>query len=244
MKKRLKIGINYSLNFDPLKRKKEKIKFIIVHYTGMKKESHAIKKLCSPISKVSCHYFIKANGAILNLVPDLYEAWHAGKSYWKNYKLLNRYSIGIEIQNPGHQHGYKKFKNAQISSLVELLKKLSKEYKIKTNNILGHSDIAPDRKKDPGEKFPWKVLAKKKLCYLHNDKKSKIKRGLKISFKDKKAFLKNLYSYGYCKIENVNFNKNSILLTKAFQRRFRQDLINGVIDKECFLISKRLLNNQ
>jgi N-acetylmuramoyl-L-alanine amidase len=244
MKKRLKIGINYSLNFNPLKRNKKKIKFIVVHYTGMKKEFDAIKKLCSSSSKVSSHYFIKENGVILNLVPDLYEAWHAGKSCWKNYKLLNKYSIGIEIHNPGHQHGYKKFKNVQISSLIKLLKKLSKKYKISKNNILGHSDIAPNRKKDPGEKFPWKVLAKNKLCYLHNTKKSKISRDLKISSKDKRAFLKNLYRYGYCKINNVKLNKNSVLLTKAFQRRFRQDLVNGIIDKECFLISKSLLNNQ
>ena len=244
MKKRLKSGANYSLNFDLPKRNKKKIKFIIIHYTGMKKELNAVKKLCSPNSKVSSHYFIKENGAILNLVPDLYVAWHAGKSYWKKFKFMNEYSIGIEIHNPGHQHGYKKFTNSQISSLTKLLKKLSNEYKVKKKNILGHSDIAPDRKKDPGEKFPWEVLAKNKLCHLQDYKKNNIQRNLKISFKEKNAFLKNLYKYGYCKIKNVSFSKNSILLAKAFQRRFRQSLVNGKIDKECFLISKNLLNHQ
>ena len=122
----------------------------------MKNQSNAIKKLCDPKSKVSSHYFIKNSGKVINLVPDLYEAWHAGKSSWEKYKSINKYSIGIEINNPGHQYGYKNFKSKQIFSLKKLLKYLIKEYNIKTKHILGHSDIAPDSKKDPGEKFPWK----------------------------------------------------------------------------------------
>ena len=101
-----KITTNYSPNFNLPKRTKKTIKFIIIHYTGMKDESSAIKKLCDFNSKVSAHYFIKKNGSILNLVPPLYEAWHAGRSNWKNYKSLNRYSIGIEIQNSGHDNKY------------------------------------------------------------------------------------------------------------------------------------------
>ena len=107
-----KIGLNltslYSINFNSKKRNKKLIKFIIIHYTGMKKESEAIKKLCNQKSKVSSHYFIKNNGKVLNLVPDLYEAWHAGKSNWQKFKSLNRYSIGIEINNPGHEYEYRK----------------------------------------------------------------------------------------------------------------------------------------
>ena len=148
-----KIGINlirkYSINFNPLKRPKKSIQFIIIHYTGMKKEIHAIKRLCNFMSQVSSHYFIKNNGDLLNLVPDLYVAWHAGKSSWKRYKLLNKFSIGIEISNPGHEHGYKKFNSSQISSLIKLIKYLQYKYNVKSQNILGHSDIAPDRKKDP-----------------------------------------------------------------------------------------------
>ena len=142
-----KIGLNlikhYSINFSLPKRNHKNVKFIIIHYTGMKKENEAIQKLCNQNSKVSAHYFIKNSGEILNLVPDLYEAWHAGKSRWGNYSLLNKYSIGIEIQNSGHQHGYKKFNFNQISSLKKLLNYLIKKYKIKTKNVLGHSDIAP-----------------------------------------------------------------------------------------------------
>ena len=160
----LKIGLNlarnYSTNFNVPKRSKKFIKFIIIHYTGMKKENDAIKKLCDSKSNVSAHYFIKNKGEILNLVPDLYEAWHAGKSSWKNIRSLNKYSIGIEIQNPGHEHGYKNFSLKQILSLKRLLNFLIKKYKVNYHNILGHSDIAPSRKKDPGEKFPWKKTCK------------------------------------------------------------------------------------
>ena len=163
-----KIATNYSPNFNFPKRTKKKIKFIIIHYTGMRKENLAIQRLCSAKSKVSAHYFIKENGSILNLVPDLFEAWHAGKSRWKKYIGINKYSIGIEIQNPGHQFGYRNFNSKQIFSLKKLLKKLMTKYNINFYNILGHSDIAPERKKDPGEKFPWKDLAKLKLSFWHS----------------------------------------------------------------------------
>ena len=244
-----KIGLNltrnYSMNFDSKKRNKNSIKFIIIHYTGMKKESDAIKRLCDVKSEVSSHYFIKNNGDLLNLVPDLYNAWHAGKSSWKKFKSLNRYSIGIEIDNPGHLFKYKKYSFKQISSLTKLLKVLKKKYKIKKQNILGHSDISPNRKKDPGEKFPWDKLAKKKLCKWHtlNEDKIKIYRNLKINTNDEKLFLNNLYKIGYSKIFGARHKIKKTNLIKAFQRRYRQNLISGKIDKECFLISQNLLKN-
>ncbi len=240
---RSKIGLNltncYSPNFDPQKRLKKSIKFIIIHYTGMKNEAAAIKRLCNSNSKVSSHYFVKNNGSILNLVPDLYVSWHAGKSNWLNYVSLNKYSIGIEINNPGHDHGYKKFKIKQIISLKKLLKNLITKYRIKKNCILGHSDIAPDRKKDPGEKFPWKIFAKNRLCIWHNLDEKRIKkfRGIKISINEEKFFFKNLYKIGYKKL----LGKKKLLLVKAFQRKFRQSLINGQVDKECYVISKNLI---
>ena len=243
----IKTTLNYSPNFDLKKRDSRKIKFIILHYTGMKNESHAIRKLTDINSKVSCHYFIKKNGEILTMVPDLYIAWHAGKSSWKNYTSLNKNSIGIEISNPGHNFKYRKFSKNQIESLVKLNKFLIKKYKIDIKNVLGHSDIAPERKKDPGEKFPWKFFSKKKICFWHNLNQIKLRkiRGHKISDIEQKIFIKNLLKIGYSEKLTKNSNLNKLLyykmITKAFQRRFRQELINGKIDRECFAISKNLI---
>ena len=240
----LKMATSYSPNFNLPKRVKNRIKFIIIHYTGMKKESAAIKRLQDPKSKVSSHYLIKRNGEIINLVPDLFEAWHAGVSSWKHFKSLNKNSIGIEITNPGHKHGYKRFSKKQIFSLQKLLNILVKKYKIKKKFILGHSDIAPDRKKDPGEKFPWEMLAKNKLSFWHKLDQKKIKKFREKNFInriDENLFLKNLYKIGYNDVKKFKSNKNIKYLTLAFQRRFRQSLVNGKIDKECLLISKNLL---
>ena len=193
------ITINYSPNFETKKRKSNQIKFIIFHYTGMKKESEAIKRLTNIKSKVSSHYLIKNNGEIVIMVPDLYEAWHAGKSSWKNFRSLNKNSIGIEISNPGHNSKYKNFSKKQIQSLKKLSKILIEKYKIDQNNILGHSDIAPDRKKDPGEKFQWKYLARFEIGKWHTlSQKTLIKnRKKKISYVDKKNFYLNLTKIGY-----------------------------------------------
>ena len=164
----LKTILNYSPNFSSKKRNLKQIKFIIFHYTGMKSETAAVKKLTKIQSEVSSHYFIKNNGEIISMVPDLYIAWHAGVSSWKNYKSLNNHSIGIEISNSGHDNKYENFNKKQINSILQLSKFLIKKYKIKSKFILGHSDISPDRKKDPGEKFPWKYLSKKKVSYWHD----------------------------------------------------------------------------
>jgi len=241
----IKTILNYSPNFNSKKRISKQIKFIIFHYTGMKKESTAINRLTKIQSEVSCHYLIKNNGEIIKMVPDLYVAWHAGKSLWKNYKSLNQNSIGIEITNPGHKFGYKKFTKKQISSLLKLSKFLIKKYKISYKNILGHSDIAPQRKKDPGEKFPWEYLFKNKIGIWHGLKKQELlkNRKLKISKMDKNFFLSNLFKIGYSKKFTKNIDKVSYLreLIKTFQRRFRQELVNGKIDQECLLISISLL---
>ncbi len=240
----LKMATSYSPNFNLPKRLKHNIKFIIIHYTGMKKESVAITRLQDPKSKVSSHYLIKRNGEIINLVPDLFEAWHAGVSSWKHFKSLNKNSIGIEITNPGHQHGYKRFSKKQIFSLQKLLNILVKKYKIKKKYILGHSDISPGRKKDPGEKFPWETLAKNKLSFWHSLDQKKIKKFREKNLTtriDENLFLKNLHKIGYNDLKKFKSHKNTKYLTLAFQRRFRQSLVNGKIDKECLLISKNLL---
>jgi N-acetylmuramoyl-L-alanine amidase len=237
-------SLNYSPNFNPVKRSKSQIKFIIFHYTGMKKESAAINRLTNIQSQVSSHYLIKNNGEIVNLVPDLYIAWHAGVSSWKNFNLLNKDSIGIEISNPGHEFNYKIFSKKQINSLLRLTRHLIKKYKIDPKNILGHSDISPDRKKDPGEKFPWKYLAKKNIGIWHKLEKKDLKnfRGNKIDHLSQKTFFNNMYKIGYSKksVKKVKLRKYQTFVIKAFQRRYRQELVNGRIDKECLLISNNL----
>jgi N-acetylmuramoyl-L-alanine amidase len=240
----MKITLNYSPNFEKRKRKPNQIKFIIFHYTGMKKESGAIELLTSIKSKVSSHYLIKYNGDIVVMVPDLYEAWHAGISTWKNFKSLNKNSIGIEISNPGHNFNYKDFSKKQIQSIKKLSQFLIKKYKINKKNILGHSDIAPSRKKDPGEKFPWKYLAKFKIGKWHSlPQKTLLKnRGKKTTPVDKKNFFLNLSKIGYSSKNLKRIKKDKFLnfIITAFQRRFRQELINSKIDQECLLISQNL----
>ena len=241
----LKTSLNYSPNFNSTKRRKKEIRFITFHYTGMEKESAAINRLTNIQSKVSSHYLIKKSGEIITLVPDLYVAWHAGKSSWKNYKSLNQNSIGIEITNPGHEFGYKKFSKKQISSILKLSKFLIKKYKISSKNILGHSDVAPERKKDPGEKFPWEYLSKNSIGLWHTLKKRELmtKRNFKTSQIEKEFFFNNLFKVGYSKKNLKDLIKNKYLrdVTKAFQRRFRQELVNGKIDQECLFISKNLV---
>ena len=240
----IKTTFNYSPNFNPKKRRKKQIKFIIIHYTGMKKESDAISRLTDLKSEVSSHYLIKNDGVVMVLVHDLYVAWHAGKSTWRNFNSLNKSSIGIEISNPGHQFNYKNFSKKQVNSLIKLIRVLIKKYKIDYKNILGHSDIAPLRKKDPGEKFPWKSLGKKGIALWHHLSEYKLKklRNIKIDKKKQDLFLKNLSKIGYLKKDIRKNDKNHIYIIKAFQRRFRQGLVNGKIDEECLMISKKLIN--
>ena len=230
-----------SKNFDKKKRPKNFIKLIIIHYTGMQSERESLLRLCDEKSKVSTHYLINRVGKIYSLVKDNRVAWHAGVSRWGKYKNLNKNSIGIELVNKGHEFGYTTFSKKQIKSLIKICKNLIKKYKINNKNIIGHSDIAPLRKIDPGEKFPWKQLAKRKIGIWHNLKPNFLKKFRKIKIltkQDKAKFVKNLNNIGYCFLNN---KKSSISKTvKAFQRHYRQELINGVIDKECLIITKNL----
>ena len=227
----------YSINFDKITRSPKNIIYLVYHYTGMKNENKALQRLRDKNSKVSCHYFIKKNGTIINMVPDKFTAWHAGVSCWKKHNNLNDKSIGIEIQNPGHSHKYLEFSKKQIRSALYLTKFLKKKYNIKSKNFLGHSDISPDRKKDPGEKFPWKYLSKHGIGIWYNLPENELKlRNVNISNTEKKLFQLYLRKIGYC------FKKKQLKnVVKAFQRRYRSKKIDGKIDKECFVIAKNLV---
>jgi len=237
----MKISNFYSPNFSRKKRPNNSIKIIIIHYTGMQSERESMIRLCNPRSKVSSHFVINQNGKIYRLVQDNQIAWHAGKSCWAQYKNLNKNSIGIELVNKGHQFGYTNFKKKQLSSLTKICKSLIKKYKIKKKNVIGHSDVSPLRKIDPGEKFPWRQLANNKIGIWHSCKPSLLRkyRNIKIlEKKDKIKFIKNLNKIGYC----FSSKKKSFLvkMLKAFQRHYRQELINGHADKECLIIAQNL----
>ena len=239
----MKVNIFQSPNYSIKNRSKKDIKFIVIHYTGMQSVRACIKRLTSIKSKVSTHYLIDRKGKIISMVDDKNTAWHAGRSKWKNFTNLNRHSIGIELVNKGHQFGYENFSKKQISKLILLCKFLIKKYKIKKSNILGHSDVAPLRKKDPGEKFSWYFLSKKKNVYWQRlNNKNIINNNLdKNGLRD--IFFNNLYKIGYRYFNKKKSSKNDLKVIKAFQRRFRQNKVNGQIDQECLQISHYLASS-
>jgi len=234
----MKIKLLNSPNYSRKSRPKKTIKFIIIHYTGMQSEIESIKRLIHKNSKVSCHYLINRKGKIMQMVKENKIAWHAGVSRWKNIKNLNQNSIGIELVNKGHFFGYENYSNLQINSLIKLCSKLKKKYKIHKENFLGHSDIAPNRKIDPGEKFPWKRLSNYKLGKWYNLKKDEI-----LSDDKKKLFFKNLYKIGYRYFEIDKRVKSDKLIIKAFQRRYNPKKITGYIDLKTLKISQFLAKN-
>jgi len=239
----MKINILHSSNHSIKNRPKNKIKFIVIHYTGMQSERVCIKRLTSKSSKVSTHYLINRNGRITKMVDEKKIAWHAGKSKWKNLINLNSQSIGIELVNKGHQFGYENFSKKQIFNLILLCKGLIKKYKIKKQNIVGHSDIAPLRKKDPGENFPWFLLSKKKIGYWHNVSKKNIKNQNSNKNVIRRIFFNNLYKIGYRYFNEKKSSKNDLKIIKAFQRRFRQNKVNGQVDQESLQISHYLASS-
>ena len=216
------------------------IQSIVIHYTGMRSLQSAVERLISKKYEVSSHYLVSRAGKIMQLVKDNNIAWHAGISNWFNFKNLNKNSIGIELENKGHQYGYQDFPNKQITELIKILKRLKKKFKIQNINITGHSDIAPHRKTDPGEKFPWKKLYKNDLAIWHSlDEKFinnfRLKKLININ---KKNMVKMIKKLGYSRVLKAGrLDKD---FTKAFQRRHRQQLINGFFDQECYLILNSL----
>ena len=234
----MKIRVNKSRNFSKKTRRLKDIQYLIIHYTGMQSARVSMERLKNPNSKVSCHYFINRNGDIYKMIDDTKVAWHAGKSKWKNIRNLNKYSIGIEIQNKGHFINYQSFPKKQISPLIILIKSLLKKYKIKKNNVLGHSDIAPLRKKDPGEKFPWNFLSSRgaaiwypKFKLKKTDFNSKIKR---------RIFFKNVHKIGYRFFNLTKKSKSDRKVIMAFQRRFLPKEVNGKITNKTLKISQLL----
>ena len=234
----MKIRVNKSTNFSKKIRSSKDIRFLIIHYTGMQSARVSMDRLKNPNSKVSCHYFINRNGNIYKMVDDNKIAWHAGKSKWKNIRNLNKSSIGIEIQNKGHFIDYQNFPKKQISSLIVLIKSLLKKYKIKKCNVLGHSDIAPLRKKDPGEKFPWNFLSLKGVSIWYP--KFKLKKKEVKSKAKRRMFFKNVHKIGYRFFNLSQKSNRDRKVIMAFQRRFLPNEVTGKITDKTLKISQLL----
>ena len=238
----MKIIKDYSPNYSKKKRPKKNIKFVIIHYTGMQSEIESIKRLKNPKYKVSCHYLINRSGKIIQMVKDINIAWHAGKSKWKKFNNLNNSSLGIELVNKGHKFGYQNFSNKQINSLIKLCRNLKKKYLIKKENFLGHSDIAPLRKIDPGEKFPWKKLSKHKVGCWYKDVKKKTK--YKSQKEIENTFFKNLHTIGYRYFKVDQRLKRDKLIIKSFQQHYFPKNVTGKIDQKTLEISEFLANER
>jgi N-acetylmuramoyl-L-alanine amidase len=214
-----------SPNFDE---RGQPVSMVVLHYTGMQDGESAIARLRDPEARVSSHYVIAEDGQILRLVAEDKRAWHAGESYWRGVHGVNAVSVGIEIVNPGHEYGYRPFTEQQMDALIPLLGGIVGRYRVPPANVVGHSDVAPARKQDPGELFDWARLARHHLAIPRPT------QGLVDPHWTDGGFLLALERWGY----DVREGEPATL---AFQRRFRPELLDGAIDGECRAILLQLL---
>ena len=214
-----------SPNFDD---RKLPISILVLHYTGMEDGTAAIARLTSAEAKVSSHYLVAEDGQVLRFVDESKRAWHAGASHWRGIDDVNSASIGIEIVNPGHEHGYRPFTEPQYEALLPLMHEIVGRYGITRGNIVGHSDIAPARKEDPGELFDWERLAKVRLALPRPSKY------LTDPHWTDGGFLLALSRFGYDVIDGP-------AAIRAFQRRYRPARIDGEIDGQTRAILLSLL---
>jgi len=208
------------------------ISMVVIHYTEMKPLETALARMCDPAASVSAHYCISEEGEVIRLVPEDRRAWHAGASYWRGIPDVNSASIGIELDHPGHapeNGGYRGFAEAQIDALIPLLARIVKQYDIPRANVVGHSDVAPMRKVDPGELFPWERLAEYRLCL---PKPGCLAAGN--PFHNWGSFFLALERFGY----DITDQAKAV---EAFERRWRPERITGVPDGEIAAILWQLL---
>ena len=204
------------------------VSMVVLHYTGMIDGASAIARLADPEAKVSAHYVVAEDGQVVRMVDEAHRAWHAGRSWWRGTSDTNSASIGIEIVNPGHEFGYRPFPEAQIDAVIELLAGIMERHSITRGNVVGHSDVAPARKEDPGELFPWYRLARLRLALPRPTK------NLMDPHWSDAGFLLALERFGYDVADGV-------AAIRAFQRRFRPEMIDGMLDGECRAILLGLL---
>ena len=194
---------------------------ILVHYTGMRTGEAALARLTDPDARVSAHYVVEEDGRVFSLVPEARRAWHAGKSFWKGERDINGCSIGIEIVNPGHEFGYRSFPDVQIEAVIRLAHDIFSRHPIPKERVLGHSDVAPARKTDPGELFPWRALADHGIGvwpkHLHE--------ALRVPHQE------GLARFGYGVEPSDDIPAKTVVT--AFQRHFRPDKVDGEWDHDC-----------
>jgi N-acetylmuramoyl-L-alanine amidase len=193
------------------------VSMVVLHYTGMRSTDEALERLCDPEAEVSAHYLIDEDGTVTALVSEEKRAWHAGRAYWRGITDINSASIGIELVNPGHEWGYRPFPEAQMEALLPLLANIVDRHDIPPGNVVGHSDVSPARKQDPGELFDWERLARLRLALPVPRPK------MWLVYDNPGAFYLALERFGY----DISDGHAAIA---AFQRRFRPSLIDGELD--------------
>jgi N-acetylmuramoyl-L-alanine amidase len=213
-------------------RKSGRVDAVILHYTGMASGEAALQRLCDPASQVSSHYLISEDGRVVQLVPESRRAWHAGQSFWAGERDMNSASIGIEIVNAGHEGGTPPFPAVQIEAVIALCKDIVARHKVPAARILAHSDVAPDRKADPGECFPWDQLAAAGVGHFVTphpiEEGPRLERGVHGVEVEKLQALLAIYGYGL-RVSNL-YGPKTENVVRAFQRHFRPALVDGIAD--------------
>ncbi len=215
---------------------------LVLHYTGMSRCDDAIDRLCDPAAEVSAHYVVEESGRIWQLAPESRRAWHAGRSRWGQDSDLNSRSIGVEICNPGRDGGLPPYPRRQIDRVVALVSDILARRDICPTRVLAHSDIAPDRKDDPGERFPWTRLARAGLCLWARPEP--IRRSGPLNPAQDAEFRQTLAALGYAAPESADWDDAGRLVLIAFQRRHRRARVDGAPDLSSFLTARRLLRAQ
>lgn len=208
------------------------VSMLVLHYTGMPDDDAALRWLCTPAAQVSSHYLIHTDGRIAQLVPEARRAWHAGAGSWRGRDDVNSLSIGIEIGNPGHGHGYRPFPEAQIAAVIRLCRDVVRRLDVAPADVIAHSDMAPRRKQDPGELFPWHQLHAAGIG--HWLPAARIGGGRFLAAGDRgqpvEALQSMLAFYGYPVPVTGDFDEDTAFAVTAFQRHFRQERVDGIAD--------------
>jgi N-acetylmuramoyl-L-alanine amidase len=205
----------------------EPVDILVLHYTGMQSGQAAIDRLCDPEARVSAHYVVEEDGTVWHLVPEDRRAWHAGVSFWRGHEVLNGRSIGIEIVNPGHEWGYRPFPEAQMAAVADLCQGIVSRHPIPPRNVVAHSDIAPDRKDDPGELFDWPWLAAQGIGLWPDFGTVSVS-----STVDEARLRADLAAFGYPVPETDQGEAAFATLLRAVQRRWRPSRVTGAADAE------------